>query len=35
LRRISERNAATLNTAALALTALALESPAFDLGNRA
>jgi hypothetical protein len=35
LRRISGRNAATLNTAALALTALALESPAFDLGTRA
>jgi hypothetical protein len=34
LRRISERNAATLNTAALALTALALESPAFDFGTR-
>jgi hypothetical protein len=35
LRRISEHNAATLNTSALALTALALESPAFDLGTRA
>lgn len=35
LRRISEENKATLNTAALALTALALESPAFDLGTRA
>ena len=35
LRRLSEQNAAKLNTPTLALTALALESPAFDFGNRA
>ncbi len=35
LRRISAHNAATLNNSTLALTALALESPAFDFGTRA